>query len=272
MDNHQKTPVAVDNADLLAGTITVVSAFLKNSSVSTESLEDMIREVHSVMVSVSSNLQVSSENLDGSDLSTAIQATSEQFGVAAQVQELAQAPTTGLPEAKVDPKIAQFALPLASPDVPAKSRKPRAEASSTKAAAASSAANSDLPAGKAGKVVHLAAARAAASPAPVPAAANAPVVTPVPAAAAKRGRKPLAAKNPAEASVRMNAIVCLEDNTRVSDLAAYLFEKFDMTPDEYRAKWGLDASYPMHAPNNTLKRGDQFEIDPVTNSVIPLRG
>lgn len=71
-------------------------------------------------------------------------------------------------------------------------------------------------------------------------------------------------------SVRMKAIVCLEDGARVADLAAHLWEKHGMSPDEYRAKWGLSPSYPMHSPESTLKRGDQFEIDPVTKAFIPL--
>lgn len=51
------------------------------------------------------------------------------------------------------------------------------------------------------------------------------------------------------ASVKPDYIVCLEDGKKLKILKRYLRNKFDMSPDEYRAKWGLPRDYPMVAPN-----------------------
>jgi predicted transcriptional regulator len=50
-------------------------------------------------------------------------------------------------------------------------------------------------------------------------------------------------------SVQPDYIVCLEDGKKLKMLKRYLMTKFGMTPDQYRAKWGLASDYPMVAPN-----------------------
>lgn len=50
-------------------------------------------------------------------------------------------------------------------------------------------------------------------------------------------------------SVMPDYLVCLEDGRKLKMLKRYLRSRFDMTPEEYRAKWGLPADYPMVAPN-----------------------
>lgn len=50
-------------------------------------------------------------------------------------------------------------------------------------------------------------------------------------------------------SVKPDYIVCLEDGKKLKMLKRYLRTNFDLTPDEYRAKWGLSKDYPMVAPN-----------------------
>lgn len=50
-------------------------------------------------------------------------------------------------------------------------------------------------------------------------------------------------------SVTADAIICLEDGKSFKSLKRHLSSKYDMTPDQYRAKWGLPADYPMVAPN-----------------------
>ena len=50
-------------------------------------------------------------------------------------------------------------------------------------------------------------------------------------------------------SVKPEYLVCLEDGKKFKMLKRHLMGTFGMTPDEYRAKWGLPASYPMVAPN-----------------------
>ena len=56
------------------------------------------------------------------------------------------------------------------------------------------------------------------------------------------------------ASVKPDYIVCLEDGKKLKMLKRYLKTNYDMTPDEYRARWGLPADYPMVAPNYAEKR------------------
>ncbi|MHA7818016.1 MAG: Ros/MucR family transcriptional regulator [Erythrobacter sp.] len=58
------------------------------------------------------------------------------------------------------------------------------------------------------------------------------------------------------ASIKPDYIVCLEDGKKLKMLKRYLRTNYDMTPDEYRARWGLPADYPMVAPNYAEKRRD----------------
>ena len=57
-------------------------------------------------------------------------------------------------------------------------------------------------------------------------------------------------------SVKPDYIVCLEDGKKLKMLKRYLRTNFDMSPEEYRARWGLPADYPMVAPNYAEKRRD----------------
>ena len=50
-------------------------------------------------------------------------------------------------------------------------------------------------------------------------------------------------------SIKPDFLVCLEDGKKMKMLKRHLMTAFGMTPDAYRAKWGLPASYPMVAPN-----------------------
>jgi predicted transcriptional regulator len=49
-------------------------------------------------------------------------------------------------------------------------------------------------------------------------------------------------------SVTREAIICLEDGKAFKSLKRHLGNKFGMTPDQYRTKWGLPPDYPMVAP------------------------
>jgi predicted transcriptional regulator len=55
-------------------------------------------------------------------------------------------------------------------------------------------------------------------------------------------------------SVKPDYIVCLEDGKKLKMLKRHLRTRYDMTPEQYRQKWGLTADYPMTAPNYTLQR------------------
>ena len=56
------------------------------------------------------------------------------------------------------------------------------------------------------------------------------------------------------ASVKPDYIVCLEDGKKLTMMRRYLMTNFEMTPDEYRAKWNLPKDYPMVAPNYSERR------------------
>ena len=59
---------------------------------------------------------------------------------------------------------------------------------------------------------------------------------------------------PIRKSVFPDYIICLEDGKRLKMLKRHLSTSYDMTPEQYRAKWGLDSSYPMTAPNYAERR------------------
>jgi predicted transcriptional regulator len=73
--------------------------------------------------------------------------------------------------------------------------------------------------------------------------AEAPAEAPKPATSIRR-------------SVTPDYIVCLEDGKKLKMLKRHLRTTYNMTPEEYRAKWNLPADYPMVAPNYAQQRSD----------------
>ena len=61
-------------------------------------------------------------------------------------------------------------------------------------------------------------------------------------------------KVPIRSSIKPDYIVCLEDGKRLKMLKRHLMTHYNMTPDQYRQKWGLAADYPMVAPNYAEQR------------------
>lgn len=61
---------------------------------------------------------------------------------------------------------------------------------------------------------------------------------------------------PVKKSVTPDYIVCLEDGKKLKMLKRHLRTTYNMTPDEYRAKWALPPDYPMVAPNYAAQRSD----------------
>ena len=59
---------------------------------------------------------------------------------------------------------------------------------------------------------------------------------------------------PIKKSVTDEYIVCLEDGKKLKMLKRHLATSYDMTPEDYRAKWGLPSDYPMVAPAYARKR------------------
>jgi predicted transcriptional regulator len=59
---------------------------------------------------------------------------------------------------------------------------------------------------------------------------------------------------PVKKSVTPDYLVCLEDGIKLKMLKRHLRTAYDMTPEQYRERWGLPADYPMVAPNYAKKR------------------
>ncbi len=55
-------------------------------------------------------------------------------------------------------------------------------------------------------------------------------------------------------SITPEHIVCLEDGKKFKSLKRHLRTQYNMTPEQYREKWGLNADYPMVAPNYAAAR------------------
>jgi predicted transcriptional regulator len=59
---------------------------------------------------------------------------------------------------------------------------------------------------------------------------------------------------PVKRSVAADYIICLEDGKKLKMLKRHLKTAYDMTPEDYRERWGLPADYPMVAPNYAAHR------------------
>ncbi|HYA05330.1 MAG TPA: MucR family transcriptional regulator [Xanthobacteraceae bacterium] len=66
--------------------------------------------------------------------------------------------------------------------------------------------------------------------------------------------EPLKPAVPIKRSVTPEYIVCLEDGLKFKSLKRHLRTRYNMTPDQYREKWGLPADYSMVAPNYAAAR------------------
>ena len=79
------------------------------------------------------------------------------------------------------------------------------------------------------------------------------LTAPAEEAPAKEELKPAV---PIKKSVTPDYIICLEDGKKLKMLKRHLMSSYGITPDEYRAKWGLPTDYPMVAPNYAKARSD----------------
>lgn len=57
-------------------------------------------------------------------------------------------------------------------------------------------------------------------------------------------------------SISDDYLICLEDGEKFKSLRRHLRSKYDMSPEEYREKWGLGAEYPMVAPSYARQRSE----------------
>lgn len=77
------------------------------------------------------------------------------------------------------------------------------------------------------------------------------------AACSGGGVPPSMAQTPAVAirkSITPEHLICLEDGRRFKSLKRHLRTKFNLSPDQYRAKWSLPTDYPMVAPSSAAAR------------------
>ena len=61
---------------------------------------------------------------------------------------------------------------------------------------------------------------------------------------------------PLKKSITPDFLICLEDGRKFKSLKRHLRTKYNMSPEEYRSKWGLAKDYPMVAPNYAKARSD----------------
>ena len=61
---------------------------------------------------------------------------------------------------------------------------------------------------------------------------------------------------PVKRSITPEFLICLEDGRKFKSLKRHLRTKYNMSPEEYRAKWGLNKDYPMVAPNYAKARSE----------------
>ena len=66
--------------------------------------------------------------------------------------------------------------------------------------------------------------------------------------------EPLKPAVPIRKSIGDDYIICLEDGKKMKMLKRHLRTTYNLTPEEYRAKWGLPSDYPMVAPNYAKQR------------------
>jgi len=78
----------------------------------------------------------------------------------------------------------------------------------------------------------------------------------VEAAAAGGRTEPQKPAVPIRRSVTPDFIICLEDGKKLKMLKRHLRTAFNLTPEQYRAKWNLLPDYPMVAPNYAKKRSE----------------
>jgi predicted transcriptional regulator len=96
--------------------------------------------------------------------------------------------------------------------------------------------------------------------APVPAPVAGGRAKALPAGEAQGVSLPIPADRPPAVdpreSVLPDALICLEDGKRLTMLKRYIKSRFNLTPDQYRARWGLPSDYPMVAPRYAMRRSD----------------
>jgi predicted transcriptional regulator len=61
---------------------------------------------------------------------------------------------------------------------------------------------------------------------------------------------------PIKKSLREDYLICLEDGRKMKMLKRYLATRYNLTPEQYRQRWGLPKTYPMVAPGYAVRRSE----------------
>jgi predicted transcriptional regulator len=77
---------------------------------------------------------------------------------------------------------------------------------------------------------------------------------------------------PVKKSIAPDYIVCLEDGKKFKSLKRHLRTHYDLSPEQYREKWGLPADYPMVAPNYSATRSRLAKDNGLGRKAAPSRG
>ena len=75
-------------------------------------------------------------------------------------------------------------------------------------------------------------------------------------AGADTPQEPLKPPVPIRRSITPDYVICLEDGKKLKMLKRHLRTNYGLSPEEYRAKWGLPSDYPMVAPNYAKQRSE----------------
>ena len=73
-------------------------------------------------------------------------------------------------------------------------------------------------------------------------------------------------------SITPEYLVCLEDGKKFKSLKRHLRTHYDLSPEQYREKWGLPADYPMVAPNYSATRSRLAKDNGLGRKAAPSRG
>ncbi len=252
---NAETPKVPDSRFIMETVRDLGLAVINTSQPSSEQVPDILMQIYSVMrkiedeVSGGQPAQAQSVAPAPAAAPTIPQPAPAPVPVQVAPAPLQAAPVQAAPapvQAALPPAPAQQAIALGVPDTAA----PRPAGAKAKAPT-----QTKPPAVEPAKPVQPAKAQEAAPKGTRKAAVAAPS-KPVPAV-------------PIEQSIQPDGIICLEDGKKQTMMKRYLASRYGMTPEEYRAKWGLPKDYPMTAPSYS---GQKSEFSKVMGLGIDRRG
>jgi len=241
MQQHPSATVRAGTT-LVPETVDVVSAFLRRTPMQEADVHRLLRDVHATLVGIAADSGAVADDLHRIGYQPHPAAEDGVVDVGSVAARL-----FGTPQAPARPRPVALPAPASAPEpIPARAPAPLPAAET----------RDDV------VVPFRRTERKAKAPEAKPSQIELPIgpSAPVPAKGVT-----------VRTSVEMEWLVCLEDGKKTRDLARHLSERYGMSPDEYRAKWGLPASYPMRPPAAIQKNGEAFEFEPLSGTFRRLR-